>query len=134
MPLSRIRAALETAVMLITPPIDTVFENTAYQPTTGRPFQQVNLIMAEPDNQEFGSNYQEQGYMQLTLFYPQQGGPSASDSRVELIRSRFSRGQSFTNGGYIVTINRTPRVSPAYIDGGRFIRPVSITFYSNIGL
>ena len=134
MSIVKIRAALETALNSITPALETAWENVEFTPTTGTAYQRAYLIFADPNNQEYGPNYQELGYLQIDLNYPLMSGPNASDTRFELIRDTFKRGTSFIYGGVTVTINRTPSISPAYISGDRFIRPVKIRFYSNVGL
>lgn len=129
-----IRAALETALNNMTPALSTAWENVEFTPTNGTPYQRAYLIFGEPNNQEYGEHYQEMGLLQIDLCYPMLSGPAATDARFELIRATFKRGTSFTKNSTIVTINRTPHISPAYTDGDRFIRPVKIRFYANIGL
>jgi hypothetical protein len=134
MSIVKIRSALETALNNISPVLDTAWENTQFEPQTGTAYQRAYLIFTEPNNQEYGSNYQELGFLQVDLIYPLLSGPSASDVRFELIRDAFKRGTSFVYSGVTVTINRTPYISPAYVSGDRFIRPVKIRFYANIGV
>jgi hypothetical protein len=66
------------------------------------------------------------------LNYPLLSGPNASDQRFELIRAAFKRGTTLTNSGCSVIIQRTPAISPAYVSGDRFIRPVKIRFFAYI--
>lgn len=130
----KIRAALEVAINSMSPSLSTAWENVPFTPIAGTAYQRAYLLFSDPNNQEYGSNYQEIGILQIDLNYPLMTGPSASDTRIELIRATFKRGNSFTNSGVIVTINRTPSVHPAYVAGDRYIRPVKIRFYANIGL
>ncbi|MDD5385349.1 MAG: phage tail terminator-like protein [Gallionella sp.] len=128
-----IRAALETALNAMTPALATAWENSAFSPpgqTT--PFQQVAILFAQPENLEFGSSYRQAGYMQITLQYPLQTGPSAAATRAELIKSVFPRGASFVKSGTTVVIEKTPEVSPGYVDGDRYSVPVKVRFFSNI--
>ena len=134
MSIPKIRAALEVALSGITPELPTVFENIEYAPITGTAYQRVSISFAAPNNEEYGPNWQELGIMHIGLFYPQSVGPSESDERFELIRTTFARGNSFTSGGVIVTINGTPELTPGYNDGNYFVRPVRVRFYANINL
>jgi hypothetical protein len=125
------RAALEVAVNAMAPVIATAWENTKFSPVVEQPYQRVSILFAEPGNEEYGVNYQELGYMQITLFYPHETGSQAAMARAELIRQTFKRGSSFVNSGLTVVVSRTPEVMPAYNDGERFAVPVKIRFYAN---
>jgi hypothetical protein len=132
MSIIKIRSALESAVSGMTPAINTVFENTPFNPEADTNYQRVAIVFASPNNQEYGRNYQEQGILNIGLYYNKHVGPNESDQRVELIRSIFYRGASFSNGGVVTTINSTPEALPGYNDGEYFVRPVRVNFYSNL--
>jgi len=134
MSLVKIRAALEIALDNMSPALSTAWQNNEFDPVNGTPYQCCHLMIAEPSNDEFGSNWQEEGYLQVDLCYPLLGGMNAIDARVELLRTTFARGTSLVNSGTTVTIYRTPFPKPGYTDGDRFITPVIIRFYANIGL
>lgn len=127
----KVRAALETAVSGMSPALSTSYENVPFTPVQGTPYQRLNILFAEPGNQEYGANYQELGFMQLTLFYPIETGIGAANARAELIRQTFKRGASFTNSGLTVVIERTPEVKPGVNDGSFYVLPVKIRFYAN---
>ena len=131
MSITHIRAALETAINGMSPALVTVWDNTEYMPVTGTPYQRVSFVTGEPENPEMGSGYQENGIMQITLFYPQKQGAAAADSRIDLIRNTFKRGTSFQHSGVTVTIQRTPSIHNPYNDGMHFAIPVKIRFFSN---
>lgn len=132
MSVTHIRATLETALNNITPALATAWQNAPYTPISGTPYQRVTILTGEPDNREFGASYIEQGYMQVDLCYPQNAGAGAAESRFELLRAFFKRGVTLINGGITTTITATPELSPAYLDGDRFIRPVKIRFHAYI--
>jgi hypothetical protein len=132
MSIINIRAALETALNNITPAIQTAWENVPFTPTLGTPFQRCYLLMAEPDNSEFGVNYYEIGYMQVDLYYPLNNGSIDAMTRAELIKTTFTRGNSFNNSGIYVIIERTPEISPSYNDGEYYIIPVKVRFFAHI--
>ena len=127
----KVRTALEAAISAMTPALQTAYENVPFTPTHGTPYQRVNVLFAEPGNQEYGANYQELGFMQITLFYPLETGTGAANARAELIRQTFKRGSSFQNGGLSVVIERTPEIRPGANDGSFYILPVRARFYCN---
>lgn len=127
-----IRAALETALATISPTLSTAYENAAFTPVTGTPYQRVWLMPAEPDNSEIGANYQEMGLMQIDLHYPKDSGPAAAAARVALIRSKFKRATSFSSGGVIVTIQRTPEAIQSQEDADTYKLPVRVRWFANI--
>jgi len=124
-----VRAALETALMTITPAIATAFENVAFVPPAASvPYQKAFVLFAEPFNGEMSSTHQELGYMQVTLNYPRQAGANAASARAELIRAAFKRGKSFTSGAVTVNITNTPEISQGIDVGTMFTVPVKIRF------
>lgn len=130
----KIRAALETALNGITPAIATAWENSAFSPPASSvPYQQVNILFAEPENPTYGNSYHlEQGFMQVKLMYPLQAGSLTAMTRAELIRATFYRGASFTNGGVTAVINRTPSISPGNVEGDRWAVIVKIRFTAQV--
>ena len=128
----QVRAALETALNTMNPALATSWENVAFAPVPGTPYQEVHLLFASPDNATFGIAHVERGYMQVKLMYPIQIGTSTIAARAELIRTTFARGNSFTSGGVTVIIERTPEVSPGSVDGDRFSVPVKVRFFAQI--
>jgi hypothetical protein len=128
-----IRAALETALNAITPTLPIAWENVPFTPTTGITYQRATLLFAQPDNSTMGDNfYREQGFLQIDLCYPRDTGPLAANNRATLIRSTFKRGDSFIKSGIVTTIEATPEIRPAYIDGDFYIVPIRVRFFSNI--
>lgn len=128
----KIRAALETALNGMSPALATAWENTAFTPAAGTPYQQVNMLFAVPSNNEIGSRYQQSGYMQVKLMYPPQIGTAAVGARAELIRATFRRGVTFVNGGVTTMITDTPEVSPGTSDSDRFSLILKIRFIAQI--
>lgn len=137
--LPAIRAALETQLASISPPIDTAYENMPYVPTTGTPYQQVTLLPAQPNNVEIGPAWIEQGIFQVNLFYPitdpatglAQGAGPAVD-RAELIRAAFPYRASFTSGAITVIIVNTTEVGPARPDDDTFMVPVRVRWQARV--
>ena len=125
-----IRAALETALNSITPSIPCAWQNVPFTPVTGTPYQRATLLLAEPDNREFGASFQEQGFLQVDLCYPQSVGSNAVEARAELLRTTFKRGTTIGS----LCIDATPEIKPAYNDGDRYVVPVRIRFNTYISV
>jgi len=127
-----IRAALETALNGMTPQLATAWENTAFTPAVGTPYQKVVLMLAEPDNSESGARYIEQGYMQVDLRYPLSKGTADAGARAVALRTTFKRGLTFTSGGINVVIERTPQIMPGRNDEDRYVVQVCIRFTAQV--
>lgn len=133
MSLVAVRAALEQRLAAMAPALETAWENANFTPpAAGAPYQAVNLLPAEPDNNVFGPNFQQRGLLQVTLSYPQAKGVIEAAPRAELIRAQFPRGLSLTAGGITTTIEKTPEIGPALIVDARYQLPVRIRFYANV--
>lgn len=132
MSLVAVRAALETALNGMSPALATAWENAPYSPSPGTPWQMVTLLPAEPDNREMNATHIERGLMQVNLFYPLNAGPSAAETRAELIRDTFPRGASFTSGSVTTHIERTPEIGPGVVEDDWFMKPVRVRFYAFI--
>lgn len=133
MSIAKVRAALETRLGTLTPALSTAYENAAFTPVAGTPYQRVFLLPATPDNEVLGCDYyREIGIFQVMLCYPLNGGPAAAQARAELLRTHFKRGTSVSNGGVSTIVTATPAVDRALIDGDRFCIPVSIRYRAEI--
>ncbi|UAL09106.1 phage tail terminator-like protein [Caulobacter segnis] len=132
MSVPKIRAALETALAAMSPPLATAWENTAYTPTAGAPYQRVSMIFAEPVNTEYGRGFQQGGMFVVSLCWPQGAGMADITVRVELLRSTFYRGAAFTADGLTTTVARTPLILAAILEGDRYVMPVQVPFLATI--
>lgn len=129
-----IRNALQSAVADISGSISVAWENATFTPVNGIPYQKVNLLFAQPDNSEYGSNYTELGYLQITLMYPLLEGTIEIDERADLIKSAFQRGSSFTADGYTVVVDRTPEISGGARDTDRWSVTIKIRWHANVSI
>lgn len=128
-----IRIALESRLAAMTPALAIAPENGSYLPVNGTPYQRINLLPANPDNPIVGPQfYRELGIFQVTLAYPLNTGPSAAETRAELVRTQFKRGTTLTSSGYTITIDQTPTIASGFVDGDRWVVPVSIPYWANI--
>lgn len=127
-----IRSALQVALNDISPALSTAWENVPFTPVNGVPYQKAHLLFAQPDNTEYGSNRIEQGIFQITLMYPISAGTSDSETRAELLTDAFKRGSSFSSGGVVVVVNRTPEVPGGMRDGDRWAVLVKIRWHAHV--
>lgn len=133
MSIPKIRAALEKHLLGLTPAMATAFENVAFTPVAGTPYQRLSLLTNKPDNSTMGqSGYFEIGIFQITICAPLGTGPAAAEARAQLIRAHFRRGTSLVESGVTVIITDTPSVSPSMVDADRFNIPISIAFQAQI--
>lgn len=124
---AKIRAALETRLDAVNPPLATAWENMAFVPPAATvPYQRAFILWATPVNQEFGSSHFEEGIFQVNLLYPLQTGAKAATARAELLRAAFMRGSSLTSSGVTVSIVSTAEISQGTVDGDRWLQPVKI--------
>ena len=128
-----IRTALEARLAAITSPLDTQWENTAYKPIADKPYQKVDLLLAEPVNPEMGGYVQQGGIMQVMLRFPANSGTGAIATAAQAVRDWFYKGLTLAANGTTLTINRTPNIAAGGIDGDRYLTAVKIRFFSNSG-
>ena len=128
-----IRAALETALAAMSPALLTAWENDAFTPPgASTPWQEVALLLAQPENAETGGQYTQRGFLQVSLRYPTGVGTGAASTRAEAVRAAFKKGFAFSSGGVTVRIFRTPEVLPGRRDGDRWLIPVRVYFTAQI--
>lgn len=128
-----IRKALEQrlAAMPAVPAI--AYENVNFNSVEGTPFITVNFMFSAPDDVGFrDSPFIQNGYLQLTLFYPVNQGPGAAESKAEDFRKWFARSFSFAVDGATVVINRTPEISGGSVEEGRYVVRVYIRFRATV--
>ena len=128
-----IRRALEKRLALLTPVVATAYENVAFTPAVGVPYQAVTLMPATPDNSIMGSTqYLAIGLFQISLFYPVGTGPGAAQDRAELLKTHFKRGSTFVESGVSVLVTYTPAIASAMTDGDRFHVPITVRWQAFI--
>lgn len=128
-----IRAILETALSAMSPSLPTAWENTKFTPAPETAHQRVYLLLAQPQMLEMSWKlHRERGFMQVSLCYPLDAGPSAAATRAELIRTTFYAGRDLTSGGITVTIDGTPEIAPAMVEDDFYVLPVKVRFYSHV--
>lgn len=120
------RQIIEKAILAISPKIDTAFENTAYKPTSGKPYQEFYFLPAKPDSILIDDTIAEQrGIFQITLRYPAGKGVKDALERAELYEKAFKVGAALENKVYIISPTGTDILG---VDGDRYSVVVSIYF------
>lgn len=125
-----IRRALEKRLNLMSPALETAWENSDFTPVNAVPYQRLSLLSGTPDNPTFGGgHYRAVGLLQVTLCYPQNTGPGACQARADEVQLWFPRGLSLQDGQDVVIVERTPAIGPGFKDADRWCVPVSIRYY-----
>lgn len=132
MSIKETKAALETVLNAITPPLDTAWENSAFVPQDGVPYQKVTHSRAQPYTPTMDRFRQELGFMQVTLFYPLDKGGADAETRAALIRDTFEKGNRYTNGGFTIMIYTSPYIMSGSRDEDRWMVPVRIPYFVNV--
>ena len=129
----KIRVALEKRLNTLSPAISTAWENLEFTPVVGTPWQQCNLIWANPENTTLGCSRRfERGIFQITLNYPTNKGAGAIDDRSNLLIAHFYRGLAMAHSGQTVRIMSTPSRKVLGDDGKYFKMVVSINFNAEV--
>lgn len=115
---------LEVKLAEISPSIATVSPNSEYTPVPGTPYQIVDFLFTRPSNDYVHRGYNQRGYMQITLAYPELGGALNIRTRVQAIRDKFKSGDIFSG----VKIESTPEAGAARNEGDRYVVPVFVYF------
>ena len=112
--------------------VNTAFENTPFEPKTTQPYQQSRLVPLPPENPTFGDNYhREVGFYQIVLSYPKGVGVGRLTNMADNIKDYFRRGTTLMKMTDKVIVDRTPEVSPVYINDSRAEITIRIRYYSN---
>jgi hypothetical protein len=108
---------------------NTIYENETREAPAdaAMPYQKCFLLPAQPDNSVVGAGeYCAMGVFQVSLMYPLGNGPGDAATQAELLRSRFKRGTTITEGGLNVQVTHTPQIARGFEDAGRWHVPVSV--------
>lgn len=131
MSIIKIQAALEKKLATLTPKLATAYENTAFSPVTGTPYQRVNLLVNRPVDHAFTLDVtEERGIFQVTLMYPPGTGRGEAQARAEAIRALFKPPQILAEGGVKITLTSTVQIGSGAPSGERWMVPLSIYWRS----
>lgn len=111
---SAIRAALEGHLASLMPAWPTAWENVAYEPAIGTPWQRARVLFGRTTSLGFAADAGEEwsGIFHITVWTPAGHGPAAAEARAALLRGdraasvqgHFRKGLSLSASGAIVTI------------------------------
>lgn len=134
MSITKIRAAFVAQLKTLTI-IPTQYENVAFTPISGVPYQSFYFMPAPPENPTLGDrHYRERGLCQITLMYPSNTGTADAFYRAEAIQTAFERGVTLIKDGVKVCIQKTPTIERSFTSGDRFVVPISIYYIAEINL
>ena len=109
----------------------TAFENVAFTPTVGTAYQRSALAPITPENPTLGDGYfREVGFYQVVLSYPKGTGVGNITTMAELVQDYFKRGTTLVEGSDKIIVDRTPQISPVYINDNRAEITIRIRYYS----
>lgn len=128
-----IKKALERHLATVTPALATAYENVAFTPTAGIPYQRVVVITEKTVNPLLGSDYyREEGTLQVFLAYPTNAGSNAALARAELIQQKFKRGTTLIEGNVQINFFKTPTIQGSLMTNDRLIVPISIPYEAEV--
>lgn len=131
-----VRGALEARLKLLLPALPTAWENIKFDPPSDEdgplPYQQAFVMLADPEYPVQGIGHRDQGFLQVSLFYPANKGTGDAEARAKLIRDHFPKKLALVHGGVVVTINNAAAILNGRQDGDRWMVPVRIPFHTNI--
>lgn len=129
-----IRRALENRVKTLEPLLPTAWENVNFSPPDQAPYQQTNVMFAQPEDVGFrDSPYIQRGIFQITLHYPLNQGPGYAQARGELFRNHFYRGLTCPDNVVAVVIDLTPEVTGGQVEENAYVVRVKVRFYCQLG-
>jgi len=122
-----VRRAFEKTLAAMVSPLATAYENIAFTPEAGVPYQRINILRADPADLVMGRTLtQLQGICQVSLFYPQGMGTADAELYAARIKALFKPPTSITEGGTRVDVNNTATIATGFTDDDRWVVPVSI--------
>lgn len=128
-----IKKALERHLATITPAIATAYENVAFTPKAGTPYQRVVVITDKTVNPVLGSDYyREEGTLQVFLAYPTNAGSNVALARAELIQNKFKRGTTLVEGNVQINFFETATIQGSLMTNDRLIVPVMIPYTAEV--
>lgn len=132
MSIKEIKSGLEKKLLTLSPPIDTAFESVTYVPSSGVPYQRVQLILRSRNTTQGSTHFRQEGDFQVFLLYPSNEGTGDILTRAELLREHFKRGTTIVEGGFTINIVETPNIAGAQVIGDRVITPIIIPFVCEV--
>ncbi len=131
---SNIRKAFEQYLVIMPQGLGqtkTAFENVTFTPKVDQPYQLSRLVPLPVENPTYGDNYnREVGFYQIVLSYPKGNGVGNITLMADKVKDYFKRGTTLVEGSDKIIIDRTPQISPVYINDNRAEITIRIRYYS----
>lgn len=131
---SNVRKAFEKKLVLMPQGLGqskTAFENITFTPVLNQPHQLSRLVPLPVENPTFGDNYnREIGFYQVVLSYPKGNGVGDIITMADKVKDYFKRGTTLIEGSDKIIVDRTPEISPVYINDNRAEITIRIRYYS----
>lgn len=129
----KIRQALETGLITLTPNVPTGFENADFIEVEGQPSRDAYVLFAKPENPTMGDDfYRQSGIFQVTLRWPIGEGTEAIGLHADLVRKAFHRGLSLFADNVQVTIDATPEIPGGQRVVDRYVIVMRIEFHADL--
>ena len=129
-----IRKSLETRLNAVSSGvIPTAFENVAFVPIKGTPYQRAHILPAKTQNPTMGDGFRrEAGIFQVTLFFPANAGAWPATARAKVVKDQFARGLTISESNVRVMIDESPYQAPGETIDDWYILPVSIPYIADV--
>ena len=132
MAIAETKRALERNLNGLTPTLPTAYEGVNFDPPTTI-YQTVQFVIRKPDDPVLGTGYyRERLELQVFIVGEANKGTAASITRAELVRDRFKKGTTLTEGAFKIYILETPHVGSTAPVGNRTITPVFIDVVTEV--
>lgn len=111
----------------------TAYENVAFQPTMGTPWQRAKLLPATSPNPTLGDGFRRDvGLFQVTFNYPVKAGAHPAGEAAQRVKDRFKRGTTLQDGVVRVMIDKAPFSSQGVEGGDWYQLAVTIPYIADI--
>jgi hypothetical protein len=135
--LSDIRAALETALLTVTPSWPVAFENVIFSPPSNGKYLKSKLLQSQPKNYAgTDGKTMYQGMFSVLVVVPTgdlvSSGPGSAEEQAALVMAKFARGAAFTAGLAVVRIGQAPWAAPATQTDLEYNVPVWVPWFCHI--
>lgn len=124
-----IQGALEKHLAGLAPAISTAWENTAFAPADGVPYQRVFFLPNSPIDHGIGFDVKEwRGLFQVSLLYPLATGRGDAQQRAEQLCAHFAPLLVLAATGLRVEVFESPSVAQGFVDENRWHVPVTVSW------
>ena len=128
-----IEKAANRQLATISPSVVTAYEGVKFSPPDNAMYQRVQYTIQQPDDPTFGTGYhRELVQMQVFVVDVLGKGTAAGLARAELIRDKFKKGTTLTEGSIKIYVLSTPQISGSIIASDRLVIPVLVNLTAEV--